>query len=56
MQSCQMERKHTEQGEQKPDGKEEECALLYRQLAHMTAPHIAEHHAEDSAQYPEREK
>ena len=56
MQTRQMEREHAEQGEQEPDGKKEERALLYRELAHMAAPHIAEHHAEDCRQHTEREK
>ena len=56
MQPCQMERQHTEQGEQKPDDEEEECTLLHRELAHMAAPHVAEHHAKDGGQHAEREK
>ena len=56
MQPCQMERQHTEHGKQKPDREEEERTLLYRELAHMAASHIAEHHAEDGGQHSEREK
>ena len=51
-----MKRQHAEHSEQEPDGKEEERPLLDRELTHMAAPHIAEHHAEDRGQNAEREK
>ena len=56
MQTSEVERQHPEDGEQQPNGENEQHPLLHGQLTHMTAPHIAEHHADDRRQDAECEK